>query len=131
MLIVDAQVHLWGGGTPLAHHRQISSYSTDELLREMDEGGVDAAIIHPPSWDPNSSELALEAARQHPGRLSILGKVPVDDPEAPHCFPVGGSSRECWVCGLLSFNQAKLPGPPTAPWTGSGRPLKRPGYRWP
>ena len=45
MLIVDAQVHVWGAGTPLAHHRQISSYSADDLLQEMDEGGA---------WTPRS-----------------------------------------------------------------------------
>ena len=87
MLIVDAQVHLWGSGTPLPHHRQISSYSVDDLLQEMDQGGVDAAIIHPPGWDPNSSELALGAARQHPGRLAILGKVPINDPQSASLLP--------------------------------------------
>ena len=76
MLIVDAQVHMWSGGTPMAHHRQTPSYSVNDLLEEMDEGGVNAAIIHPPSWDPNSITLAAEAARLYPNRLSILGKIP-------------------------------------------------------
>ena len=81
MLIVDAQVHIWSGNIPTnAAHRQIPSYSTDDLLREMDEGGIDAAVIHPPGWDPGSGQLALEAAGQHPNRLSILGKFPLDDP---------------------------------------------------
>ena len=53
MLIVDSQVHIWSSGTPVAHHRQVSSYSTDDLLKEMDEAGVNAAVIHPPGWDPN------------------------------------------------------------------------------
>ena len=34
----------------------------------MDEGGVDAAVIHPPGWDPNSTEMALKAVRDYPGR---------------------------------------------------------------
>ena len=87
MLIVDAQVHLWGQGNPLAHHRQVSSYSVDELLQEMDEGGVDAAIIHPPGWDTDSGALALAAASAYPDRLSILGKIPVDDPSAASSLP--------------------------------------------
>ena len=49
MLIVDAQVHLWGSGSPTGAHRKIDSFSADDLLKEMDEGGVDAAVIHPPS----------------------------------------------------------------------------------
>jgi predicted TIM-barrel fold metal-dependent hydrolase len=48
----------------------------------MDEGGVDAAVIHPPGWDPDSNALAVEAARQHPDRLAILGNFPLDKPES-------------------------------------------------
>jgi len=87
MLIVDAQVHLWGQGNPLAHHRQVSSYSVDELLQEMDEGGVNAAIIHPPGWDTDSGALALASATAYPDRLSILGKIPVNDPSAASLLP--------------------------------------------
>ena len=83
MLIVDAQVHIWGQGLPTnPTHRQISSFSQDDLLREMDEAGVNAAVIHPPGWDPNSNALAVEAARQHPNRLAILGNFPLDRPES-------------------------------------------------
>ncbi len=115
MLIVDAQVHLWGSGTPLAHHRQICSYSVDDLLKEMDEGGVDAAIIHPPSWDPNSGELALEAARLHPDRLSILGKVPLNDPGSAALLP--GWRKQPGMLGLrLTFLQ---PGQATWPTDGT------------
>ncbi len=83
MLIVDAQVHIWGSGTPNPPHRQTSAFSKDELLAEMDAAGVDAAVIHPPGWDPNSGALAVEAARQHPKRLAILGRIPLDRPANP------------------------------------------------
>jgi predicted TIM-barrel fold metal-dependent hydrolase len=73
MLIVDAQVHIWKSGTPVAIHRQIPSYTEDDLLKEMDEGGVDAALLHPPCWDPNTNEIAIEAAAKHPDRLAVLG----------------------------------------------------------
>ena len=39
----------------------------------MDEGGVDAAVIHPPGWVPNSTALALQAVRDYPGRFAIMG----------------------------------------------------------
>src|SRR5919197_3146858 len=82
MLIVDAQVHIWGRGLPTnPAHRQISSFSQDDLIKEMDAAGVNGAVIHPPGWDPNSGELAIEAARQHPNRLAILGNFPLDRPE--------------------------------------------------
>jgi predicted TIM-barrel fold metal-dependent hydrolase len=84
MLIVDAQVHIWSSGKPTnPNHRQVPVYSKDDALREMAEGGVDAAVIHPPaSWDPHANELAVEAARQHPDRFAILGNFPVERPES-------------------------------------------------
>jgi predicted TIM-barrel fold metal-dependent hydrolase len=105
MLVVDAQVHIWGTGLPTNRaHRQISAYSKDALLKEMDEGGVDAAVIHPPGWDPNANEVAVEAARQHPNRLSILGNFPLDRPESRSL--VGGWKRRPGMLGLrFSFQQ--------------------------
>ena len=83
MLIVDSQVHIWSNAVPTnAAHRQIPTFSADDLLKEMDEAGIDAAVIHPPGWDPNSDQLAVEAARQHPNRLAVLGKFPLDRPES-------------------------------------------------
>ena len=84
MLIVDAQVHIWSSGKPTnPNHRQVPVYSKDDVLKEMGEAGVDAAIIHPPaSWDPHSNELAVEAARQHPDRFGILGNFPLERPES-------------------------------------------------
>lgn len=79
MRIVDAQIHIWGSGLPsnLAH-RQVTSFTAQEALGLMDEGGIDAAVIHPPSWDPDSTTLALEAVRDHPGRFAILGSFPLE-----------------------------------------------------
>src|SRR5438067_13910736 len=84
MKIVDAQVHIWSGGKPAnLRHRQVPAFTKDELLKEMGEAGVDAAVIHPPtSWDPNANELAVEAARPHPDRFAILGSSPPDHPES-------------------------------------------------
>jgi hypothetical protein len=48
MLIVDAQIHIWKSSKPNPNHRQIADYSADDALKEMDEAGVTAAVIHPP-----------------------------------------------------------------------------------
>jgi len=131
MLIVDAQVHIWRGYIPTnAAHRQVSIYSTNDLLREMDEGGIDAAVIHPPGWDPGSGELALEAARQHPDRLSILGKFPPDDP-ASHAL-VDNWKQQPGMLGLrfalqTSEQQAWLT---DGTMTGYGLQLGEPPYQW-
>ncbi len=73
MLIADAQVHIWTSGTPVHVHRQVSHYTKDELLKDMDEAGVDRVLLHPPSWDVRANEVAIEAAKEHPDRLAILG----------------------------------------------------------
>jgi len=83
MLVVDAQIHIWKGHKPTnPNHRQVSDFTAEDVLKDMDAGGVDAAVIHPPGWDPNSNTLAVEAARQHPNRLAILGNFPLDKPES-------------------------------------------------
>jgi predicted TIM-barrel fold metal-dependent hydrolase len=85
MLIVDAQVHIWGANTvdrpwPARHqaHREIALGHT-ELLTLMDEAGVNAAIIIPPSWEGERNDLVLAAAKAHPKRFAIMGRI---DPEA-------------------------------------------------
>lgn len=81
MKIVDAQVHIWTSGTPVHIHRQVSAYTKDELLKDMDEAGVSAALLHPPSWDVRANEVAIEAARDNPDRLAILGFFDVSRPQ--------------------------------------------------
>jgi len=82
MPIVDAHVHLWAQGTPNPPHRQVSSLSAEELIAEMDQAGVDAAVIQPPNWDPNANAVAVEAARKYPNRYAVLGWFALDKPES-------------------------------------------------
>jgi predicted TIM-barrel fold metal-dependent hydrolase len=84
MKIIDAQVHIWSKTVmpPTGAHRKVSKFTAEELLKEMDEAGVDAALIHPPSsWDPDSNALAIEAARKYPGRFAVMGQFALDRPE--------------------------------------------------
>ncbi len=81
MLIVDAQVHVWAEGTPNTGHRKISAFSKDDLLAEMDEAGINAALIHPPTWDPNSNQIARYATQRHPDRFGMLGNFALDRPD--------------------------------------------------
>ena len=120
MLIVDAQVHIWANHKPTnANHRQVETYSADDLLAEMDEAGVHGAVIHPPaSWDPDSNELAVEAARRHPDRLAILGNFPLDAPASRGL--VDGWKRRPGMLGLrfalLQPHQRTWPTDGTMDW---------------
>lgn len=83
MQIVDAQIHLWGSGLPSNNaHRQVTSFTVDEVVPMMDEAGVAAAVIHPPPWDPDATQMALDAVRDHPGRFAIMAELPLDAPDA-------------------------------------------------
>lgn len=114
MLIVDSHVHIWGSGTPNPPHRQLSALSGDDLLREMDDAGIDAAIIQPPAWDASSNEVAVEAARRHPDRFAILGWFPLDDPASAGLID-GWNSRP----GMLGLRFTFMP-PASDSWLTDG-----------
>src|SRR5258708_15890269 len=80
MEVVDGQIHLWSKGTNMAPHRA-EPYGMAQALADMDAAGVDAALIHPPSWDADSNELAVDAVRAHPKRFAILGRLALDKPQ--------------------------------------------------
>ena len=83
MQIIDAQIHTWGSGLPSNRsHIQVTHFTPAEAIALMDEGGVDAAVIHPPGWDPHSTEMALKAVQDYPGRFAIMGALPLDKPES-------------------------------------------------
>jgi predicted TIM-barrel fold metal-dependent hydrolase len=83
MQIVDAQIHLWGTGLPSNQaHRQVTSFTAEEAIALMDEGGVDAAVIHPPGWDAGSTDMAFNAVRNYPNRFAIMGSLPLDQPDS-------------------------------------------------
>jgi predicted TIM-barrel fold metal-dependent hydrolase len=80
MRIIDAQIHLWRTGVVVPPHRS-QPYLIEEALADMQAAGVDGAILHPPSWDPQSNAQAIAAARLYPDRFAILGRIPLDQPE--------------------------------------------------
>jgi len=85
MKIIDAQIHIWTQTVvpPSGLHRKVSKFTAEQALKEMDEAGVDAALIHPPySWDPTSNQLAIDAAKKYPDRFAVMGQLPLDDPES-------------------------------------------------
>ena len=90
MIIVDAQVHIWGADTPerpwppdgaFRTHRP-QPFSKDDLLKEMDAAGVARVVIVPPSWEGDRNDLGLEAARLHPDRFAVMGRLTIERPES-------------------------------------------------
>src|SRR5262249_9829543 len=87
MVIIDAQIHVWSPdvstrpwlprSTPRA---QGSACSAEQVLRVMDDAGVDRAVLVPPSWIGDDNTDALDAARRWPDRFAVMGRF---DPAAP------------------------------------------------
>ena len=81
MPIIDAQIHLWKTGIAKPPHQE-TPYLAEAAVRDMDEAGIDGAILHPPaSWDLEANEQAVKAVQDYPGRFAILGYPPLDEPE--------------------------------------------------
>ncbi|MBI2203423.1 MAG: hypothetical protein HYU41_06185 [Candidatus Rokubacteria bacterium] len=65
MLIVDAQVHIWGADTPdrpwppgRAHQAQKPYPVTKDLVLDgMKEAGVDRVVLVPPSWEGDEGDV--------------------------------------------------------------------------
>jgi predicted TIM-barrel fold metal-dependent hydrolase len=62
-------------------HRQVTAFTTEEAVALMDEGGVDAAVIRPPGWNPGATAMAFAGVRDYPGRFAIMGAFPLDRPD--------------------------------------------------
>src|SRR5438309_1553585 len=90
MHIVDSQVHIWGADTPArpwppgrAHQAQKPSPVTKDLvLAAMKEAGVDRVVLVPPSWEGDRNDLALDAARLHPDRFGVMGRLAIEQAES-------------------------------------------------
>src|SRR6185369_4455692 len=97
MSIIDSQIHLWEAHRPDrpwpaesvaspvfvaskgARPHRAEPMGAEEMLSEMDEAGVDRAIIVPPSPVGDDNLTALEAAARYPDRFAIMGRF---NPEA-------------------------------------------------
>jgi predicted TIM-barrel fold metal-dependent hydrolase len=88
MLIVDSQVHIWAANTPErpwannAKPHRPEPFGHADLLREMTAAGVDRAVLVPPSLDRSRNDLAVNAARAHPQRFAVMGKLDTAAPQA-------------------------------------------------
>ena len=119
-MIVDAQVHLWKGESPdwkwvPGLKPQLPEPMTIErLLPLMDEAGVDRVVIVPPSWVGDRNDYGLEAVRRYPDRFHVMGRFPVENPQAGALLPKW--KEQPGMLGIrLTFNNNT-----TRPWLSDG-----------
>jgi L-fuconolactonase len=112
-MIVDSQVHIWGADTPQrpwparAHAQRDVPLGAEEVLGWMDAGGIDRAIIVPPSWEGDRNDLAIAAAARYPDRFAVMGRF---DPDAPRARDqVAGWREQPGMLGMrFSFHTPVL-----------------------
>src|ERR1700694_977200 len=87
-MIVDSQVHLWKAESedwkwvPGMKPQLPEPFTIEKLVPLMDQAGVDRVVIVPPSWPGDRNDYALEAAKRHPGRFAVMGRIPLAQPES-------------------------------------------------
>ncbi|MFG1187734.1 amidohydrolase family protein [Xanthobacter aminoxidans] len=89
-MIVDSQIHVWAAETPdrpwpaerMSHPQRSAPFLPSDALCEMDAAGVAGAVLVPPTWEGDRNDLALAAARAHPGRFTVMGRLALDAPDA-------------------------------------------------
>jgi predicted TIM-barrel fold metal-dependent hydrolase len=88
MVITDSGVHVWraaGPDRPWQPGREPhlpAPIGYDDLSAMMAQAGVDRAILVPPSWEGERIDYSLEAAAKYPDRFAVMGRIPVEQPQA-------------------------------------------------
>jgi L-fuconolactonase len=88
MVITDSGVHVWraaGPDRPWQPGREPhlpAPIGYDDLSAMMAEAGVDRAILVPPSWEGERIDYSLEAAAKYPDRFAVMGRIPIERPQA-------------------------------------------------
>ena len=117
--VVDAQVHIWQAdtldmpwkrgaavhkGSKLRGQCQCwvdpqNPLTAEKLLSLMDEAGVSRAVLVPPSWAGDSNEICLAAAKAHPTRFGVMGRLDINSRRAAEAAISSWRSTK----GLLGF----------------------------
>lgn len=88
MLIIDSQVHCfysntpehpWPAGAAPVHGPE---YPIEQVQSVMDQNGVQATVLVPPSWNGWDNQYSLNAAVAQPTRFGVMGRFDIEAPDA-------------------------------------------------
>jgi L-fuconolactonase len=94
MRVTDAQVHTWTPRNdpnypwnPQHEPRgffetELAPDSVEKVIRDMDEAGVDAAIVVAPTFYGGDNSYAIDSARRYPDRLAVVARIDWKIPDA-------------------------------------------------
>ena len=88
MKIIDSQIHCFYADTPehpwpagaVAIHGP--EFSIEHAQKIMDQHGVQAAVLVPPSWNGWDNQYSLDAAVAQPKRFGVMGRIDIEAPDA-------------------------------------------------
>ena len=79
--IIDSQVHIWAISTPErpwpdrhTPHKP-NPITAEVLLKDMNNAGVDKAILVPPSWEGERNDICVAAAKKYPNKFAVMGRL--------------------------------------------------------
>jgi len=91
--VADSQVHIWDDSSQVVANWPpgqaiqpwtLTPLTVEKLIAEMDAAGVSRAFLVPPAFDGiGRNDYSLAAARAHPDRFVVMGRLPLDAPDAP------------------------------------------------
>ena len=106
MFIIDAQVHMYGLNTP--ERPWVISGHVPEMLPSVTAsgalgshgggGGQPGGVGATRAGMPTATIFGLAAAQAHPDRFAVMGRVPIDKPDAPELLEQLFAER-----GMLGF----------------------------
>lgn len=82
MPVIDAHVHVLPNFAPMAPWEDLGR--VDRLLHQMDECGVDKAVVLPvvAEFSPRNNQECAQWGREHPDRLAVLADIPLHQQDA-------------------------------------------------
>lgn len=99
MQIIDSQVHIWLSGDPPETHR--SNLSAEDVIAEMNEAGVDRAILNAVAWDRgppkadigggnrndyDCNQTTMEAFKRYPDKFGVIYRLRPNAPSQANMF---------------------------------------------
>jgi predicted TIM-barrel fold metal-dependent hydrolase len=119
--ITDAQIHVWNRPTadrpwPAEGHAYADGdeLTAENVLAAMDAAGVHRAILIPPSFAGDFNDTCLDAARLHPARFAVMGRLQLDP--RPSGDLISRWLMQTGMIGLrLTFSR-----PPSREWLREG-----------
>ncbi len=84
--VIDSQVHVWlperedrpwppGGRERATSMHRLTPLSGERLLEELQQAGVDRAVLVPPFFEGHRNDYALRCARQAPDAFRVMARV--------------------------------------------------------